>query len=497
MRKIGIWMMAIALFAIPTEGFSFCGFYVAKADVKLFNKGSEVILVRDGNKTVVTMSNDFQGDVADFAMVVPVPTVLKESEIVIGDRYIFDKLEAYSGPRLVEYYDQNPCYQYELYDRAIPSSVKTAVPMMDIELEEEVADDLGVTIEASYSVGEYDILILSAEESGGLKTWLTKNNYQIPEGAEEVLDPYIKSDLKFFVAKVNLDKVADSQTTYLNPIQITYESSKFMLPIRLGMANAIDKQDLIVYAFTKTGRVETTNYRTVEIPTNQNIPTFVKDQFGPFYADLYEKAYKRNGRNAVFLEYSWDLSSSNFTKCDPCATTPPSYAELNDAGVFWVGSQFSNWGGSDYEGDVFMTRLHVTYDREHYPQDLQFQITPNKANFQGRYVMNHPVQGALNCEEASKYYLEVLDRRENEIDNLAYLTGWDMEEYGYYTKSYETKYNRSKKFNSDKGYMLPFIHSTGGGNGNGPLGIGLLSFAALGLLAIVAYRKKRVAIATS
>jgi Na+-translocating ferredoxin:NAD+ oxidoreductase RnfD subunit len=40
--------------------------------------------------------------------------------------------------------------------------------------------DLGVTVEAKYTVGEYDILILSAEESQRLETWLHRNGYRIP-----------------------------------------------------------------------------------------------------------------------------------------------------------------------------------------------------------------------------------------------------------------------------------------------------------------------------
>ena len=34
---------------------SFCGFYVSKADGSLKNKTSQVILVREGNKNVITM----------------------------------------------------------------------------------------------------------------------------------------------------------------------------------------------------------------------------------------------------------------------------------------------------------------------------------------------------------------------------------------------------------------------------------------------------------
>src|SRR3981081_3727243 len=88
---------------------AFCGFYVGKADAKLFNEASQVILVRDGNRTVISMRNDFQGDLSEFALVVPVPVVLQKGQIHIGDPKTFERIDAYSAPRLAEYFDPNPC----------------------------------------------------------------------------------------------------------------------------------------------------------------------------------------------------------------------------------------------------------------------------------------------------------------------------------------------------------------------------------------------------
>src|SRR5438045_3806891 len=48
------------LLASPLLSHAFCGFYVAKADTTLFNKASQVVLVRNGDKTVLTMANDYQ-----------------------------------------------------------------------------------------------------------------------------------------------------------------------------------------------------------------------------------------------------------------------------------------------------------------------------------------------------------------------------------------------------------------------------------------------------
>ena len=65
----------------------------------------------------------------------------------------------------------------------------------------------GVTIEAQFEVGEYQIVILSAKDSTGLDAWLRDQKYQIPAGAEPFLRPYVEGGMKFFVAKVDPKKV--------------------------------------------------------------------------------------------------------------------------------------------------------------------------------------------------------------------------------------------------------------------------------------------------
>lgn len=409
---------------------AFCGFYVAPAGAELTNKSSQVIIVRDGNHTVITMANDYQGSAQDFAMVVPVPEVLGENDIRIVQQRIFGKLNDYTAPRMAEYYDPTPC-QTRMYMSRANAKMSAGSTFEDFaEINEEEATDLGVVVEAEYSVGEYDILILSAKESSGLKTWLTQNNYSLPEGASEVLQPYINDGMKFFVVKVNLDNQQRGAFTNLRPLQIQFNSSKFMLPIRLGMANAKSTQDLVVYALTRNGRVETVNYRTTKIPTDRDIPQFIKTKamFGEFYEALFEKTWEQEGKNSVMLEYAWDISSQQPVKCDPCATAPIYFSEMREAGVWWI----SPTGGEGYNGNLFVTRLHVRYGREKFPQDLVFMATPNQEHFQGRYVIHNPAGGTFDCEEGKKY-LEMLGmRKRRELDELAALTGWSAKTFKWY-----------------------------------------------------------------
>lgn len=426
-----IVLFCLSIFFI-SDSFAFCGFYVAKADATIFNKASQVIIAREKNKTVITMSNDFQGRVKNFAMVVPVPMVLQQKDIRVVNRNIFDKLDAYSAPRLVEYYDQNPCSVFEEYDAA-PMSVGAgrvaSSPMKS--LKEDINKDYGVTIKAKYNVGEYDILILDATQSSGLKRWLTDNGYKIPKNAEEVLEPYIKSKMNFFVAKVNLEQFENNGFTNLRPLQITLNSPKFMLPIRLGMANGQGDQDLIIYMLNQQGRVECTNYRTVKMPTDMEMPTFIKNDFGRFYADVFEKRWERNNGKAVYLEYAWDISPRNYVKCDPCVSQAPNYAELKEAGAWWV-------NGNQNE-IVYFTRLHVRYNRQNFPQDLQFQATADKSNFQARYILNHTYTGDISCEDGQTYVKKVISRREGELENLEYYAGWDSYNYSTYLNDWKRK----------------------------------------------------------
>jgi hypothetical protein len=431
-RKIAALVILTAM--VSNEAMAFCGFYVSKADGTLKNKTSQVILARDGEKNTITMYNDFKGDLKDFAMVVPVPVVLKKSDIKVVDQSIFETLNEYSKPRLVEYYDQNPCERD--FDKALEGRA-AGVSLNDmVVIGYSNAKKYGVRIEAQYIVGEYDILILSANESSGLRTWLTENGYKIPAGADEVLDPYIRSNMKFFVVKVNEEEKKKLPGNFLRPIQISFESPKFMLPIRLGMANADGDQDMIVYAFSRTGRIECANYPTVSLPTGKNVPLFVQNNFGNFYANLFQYQWFGAGKSAAMLEYAWDLSPSNFVKCDPCIARAPSTKDLVQAGVSWAVAPTKDPEDNDsqdpaHAAKVYFTRLHVRYNRKAFPQDLFFQETANTSNFQTRYIITHPATGDLNCEPGQKYLRELKERRKDELKMLTFLTGkgyddWDM-----------------------------------------------------------------------
>ena len=321
--------LLIALFVpllVPGTASAFCGFYVSGADGKLFANASQVVLMREGTRTVLSMQNDYQGPPESFAMVVPVPVVLQKENVKTLPREIFARLDQLDAPRLVEYWEQDPCLVRspsvnKARSGAAPPTPKPAGGAGP-------AKDLGVTIEAQFTVGEYEIVVLGAKDSSGLDTWLKREGYRIPEGSEPFLRPYVQNGSKFFVARVDMAKVKmEGNKATLSPLRFHYDAPDLQLPIRLGLVNSAGTQDLIVHVLGKGRRYEVANYPNVTIPTNLDVSENAKGSFGSFYAALFDRTLEKTPK-AVVTEYSWDAGS-----CDPCPVPPLSEAELVTLGA--------------------------------------------------------------------------------------------------------------------------------------------------------------------
>jgi hypothetical protein len=405
-------LLTIVFFLSAASAQAFCGFYVAKADGELFNESSKVVFLRDGTRSVITMSSDYRGEPKDFALVVPTPRVLLREQVRTVDAETVKHLDSYTAPRLVEYFDPDPCAPPMFTTSTITLN---SVVNESLTLDFERSRALGVTIEAQYAVGTYDILILGAEESDGLTTFLTETGYKLPEGAETVLQSYIEGGMKFFVAGVNLERHSAAETKELPPLQIEFNSDDFMLPIQLGKLNADGPQDALFFMLSRKGRVISTNYLPARLPSNVDVPLFVEDEFGPFYKAVFAEAAPKDG--GVVTEYAWDMAW-----CDPCAADPLTNAQLAEMGVDWLDDD------KDALQDVYVTRLHARYSKDQMPDDIMFRATDDRVNFQGRYVMNHPFEGELECEAADDYVLRLRERFQNEVRTVVRLTGWDETE---------------------------------------------------------------------
>jgi hypothetical protein len=440
--------LVLAVLAVPFAAHAFCGFYVAGGGASLFNDATQVVLMREGTKTVLSMQNNYRGPPENFAMVIPVPVILQKENVKTLTKGLFDRLDQLAAPRLVEYWEQDPCYTPPFANSGGATRSLSAAPMKAKMAREDSAADYGVTVESQFTVGEYEIVVLSAKDAMGLESWLADNQYKIPSGAAPLFRPYIQTGMKFFVARVDVKKVtfgADGVAT-LSPLRFHYDSEKFELPVRLGLINAKAEQDLIVHVLARNQRYEVANYPNATIPTNIDLVPSAKSEFGPFYASLFDRTVKKN-KGAVVTEYAWDSMT-----CDPCPTPPLQPQELLLLGLDVIDNagplpevEFKNRdavpeneramvdqqlkyliqnisnrrlyakGGARF----VLTRLHARYDKSSLGEDLVFKAAPPIAggrefltdgksleqgavsysvnNFQARYAIRHPWEGPMAC----------------------------------------------------------------------------------------------------
>src|SRR5689334_13624952 len=142
---------ASILLATAGEASAFCGFYVGGAEAKLFNNATQVVLMRDGVRTVLSMANAYQGPPEGFAMVVPVPVVLREENVKTLPKAVFERVDQIGSPRLVEYWEQDPCPK-PMPRRHHAAKGKSAPAKMAAMDREDDAAPPAVKIEAEFVV---------------------------------------------------------------------------------------------------------------------------------------------------------------------------------------------------------------------------------------------------------------------------------------------------------------------------------------------------------
>jgi MYXO-CTERM domain-containing protein len=402
----GAVLASAVLLAAPQEAEAFCGFYVSGSGAQMFNDATQVVMMRLGTRTVLSIQNDYQGPPEAFALVVPVPVVLKEKDVKTLDKDVFARVEQMGAPRLVEYWEQDPC------EPDPPMPPPTAVMMSASPADDgaPVKRSLGVVVEAQFTVGEYQIVILSAKDSTGLDTWLRQEKYQIPAGAEPLLRPYVETGSKFFVARVDPQKVKfDAQgRVALSPLRFHYDAEELSLPIRLGLAASRGTQDLIVSILAPGQRYEVANYPNITVPTNLDVRPEMRERFGEFYAALFDKTLEKHP-GAVVTEYAWQA-----TTCDPCPGPQLGPQDFQTLGADLLTGDAARAGGDDF----VLTRLHARYGKD-IKDDLVFraakaiaggrewtrengqleqgaQDAPNN-NFQARYAIRHEWTGPIKC----------------------------------------------------------------------------------------------------
>ncbi len=344
---------AVAVISVLSVSFTasaFCGFFVKPGPGEVKSPATSVVLMRQGTRTVLSIQNDYEGPPEDFAMVVPLPTLVGPDAVHTLPRDIFERVNEVSAPRLVEYEREMTSCMTSTGGWGTGYGRGSGLGMTG-----------AVSVEAQFAVGEYDIVVLGSSDSMALDTWLRDHGYRIPRGAEEVLRPYVEEGAHFLVAKVDVSRVTfvDGRAR-LSPLRVHYDTDRFSLPVRLGLLNSGGEQDLVIHILA-ADRYEVANYHNAFVPTNLRVRPATRESFLALYDAILTRTFARNPETIV-TEYSWTTTS-----CDPCTTEPLDYSELATLGADVL---------PDRRDELTLTRLHYRYRRDQLGEDLVFRRAP-------------------------------------------------------------------------------------------------------------------------
>lgn len=388
---LGLGLLALA----APEAHAFCGTYVGSAGATLTNAQSQVIIARSGDQTTLTMANDVGGDAGDFAMLVPVPEILEEGDVTVVDKEVIQRLDTYTAPRLVTY----TCRSYHGYwygyygdywyddrgsgclfgcggfgDKGDADFAMDAGGMADTGASGPSWAD-SIDVEQEFAVGEYEIVVLSADDAASLMAWAEDQGYSISGEAEAVLTEYIEAGSYFFAAKVSLDALPEDQP-WLSPLQFSYESPVLTLPVRLGALNAVGDQDIVVTIINQEGKGQA---HISSLPEREKLDECMwaaegSQTFADLYQDQLDTSFatgtQADGEGGWILEYAWGGG-----KCDPC----PDPGFLDDRDLREVG-----WGAG--ASQAFVTRLRARYSPEQASEDLVFYHSNITSQLQTRFM---------------------------------------------------------------------------------------------------------------
>src|SRR5450432_1304946 len=94
---------------VTSPALSFPGFLASKKSTDIKIHSTQIVVMKKGSATAVSVMPDYEGPLEPFAMVLVVPADVTADRVTTLKREYVDRVEALSAPRFHEYWEQDPC----------------------------------------------------------------------------------------------------------------------------------------------------------------------------------------------------------------------------------------------------------------------------------------------------------------------------------------------------------------------------------------------------
>jgi len=287
MRNTSFLLLAVVTGAlVAPRAAEACGGFFCQ-NVPVDQSGEHLLFGIEEDGTVVAhIQIQYQGAAEDFAWVLPLPA---NPVVGVGTDEVFRTLRQITDPRLwVEWTNPGECGYYGYYpedDGAFGGA----------DADADADADPGVEVLQQGPVGPYDMSVVTSDDADALMTWLTDNDYVIPESSRPAVQSYVNQDSFFLALRLQKDRSVGD----LQPITVQFPEQGPCVPLRLTAIAATP--DMPIYAWVLAdGRAVSTNFLDVE-------PNWAAIDWlrGPSnYADVVRRAVDEATGHALVTEYA-------------------------------------------------------------------------------------------------------------------------------------------------------------------------------------------------
>lgn len=324
------WLaLAAALTADPAHALN--GFFASKQEGPVKSYTTQVVVMKKGNTTAVSLMPDYEGPLEGFAIVLLVPGDVTADHVTTLKREFIDRVDQLSAPRFHEFWEQDPCDPsppQQEWERSLKVEGAGFLGGGPTGGGKKVAKELFLDVQAKQKEGEYKFTVLDSAQAA--MNWLSSKGYKSPSGADAAIKPYTDRGMKVLIAEVDTKRIelVGGDRAQLSPIRYYTEQPFDTVVVKPGLLDSPGKQELFIYVLDPEQRYETKNYKTIFPPTNIAVAFEVKERMGEFYAGLHDIILEKSPKSFL-AEYAWPADSCG----QPCPTEPLMIHELLSLGA--------------------------------------------------------------------------------------------------------------------------------------------------------------------
>lgn len=262
------------------------------------------VAVREAQRTIFYLSLTVpEAAKGDFDVIVPVPASKEAPRAATpAEAALFSRLNALTAPRLVEYWEQDPCEFHTggpddgIAERDVQGTPPAPVPpaaLSAVSLEKDVAT---------------------------ARVALEGRGHTLSEQADTILDDYVRGGAQLAVASAP----AGARSVHLRWV---VDGPLLSVPVRLLSLYGEAPPRVVIDVLAADRRFEAANRKNLAAPANTDVKWGVKGSTDVFHDAVLAKLFAAEA-DAVVTEYAWRATS-----CAPCTGAPLDEQSLADLGV--------------------------------------------------------------------------------------------------------------------------------------------------------------------